>query len=341
MRILKYILLLLLLFSVAFAVFVATQPGDYKIVRSKEITISKDILFNFVADTTALSDWSPWGQNEARYNKYNLISNDTISQEIIVNDKINTSLFQFEKTKKGTLVTWTMQGKMGFKEKIFNTLQGGVHNVIGNKLVDGLKNIDDYLIKELATYSIKIEGLVTKHATNYIQQIDTCNVADFQKTSKAMLQNMLSFVEKNEIKINGLPFIVYENRNTANNQTIFAMCVPVEEEILTTEGSEISGGHFDEFLAVKTTLVGDYSHNKEAWQKTNAYIKSKKLVKDETGKQIEIYKVSLPKERKPSKWVTEIYIPVKKKIYRPKVIKTETVEPITIPADNPTKSPVE
>ena len=48
MRILKYILLLLLLLGVAFVVFVATQKSDYTIVRSKEIKISKDIVYNFV-----------------------------------------------------------------------------------------------------------------------------------------------------------------------------------------------------------------------------------------------------------------------------------------------------
>ena len=151
-----------------------------------------------------------------------------------------------------------------------------------------------------------------------------------------MLQNMLSFVEKNDIKITGLPFIVYENKNTVDNQTIFAMCVPVEEEILTTEGSEISGGHFDEFLAVKTTLVGDYSHNKEAWKKTATYIKEKKLVEDGTGKHIEIYKVSLPKERKPSKWVTEIYVPIKKRAYIPKPKPVETEQEITTPVEGTT-----
>jgi effector-binding domain-containing protein len=174
--------------------------------------------------------------------------------------------------------------------------------------------------------------LVTKHATNYIQQIDTCAVADFQKKSKEMLQNMLSFVSKNDIKITGLPFIVYENKQTSNNTTIFAMCVPVEEEILTTEGSEISGGSFDEFLAVKTTLYGDYSHLEEAWNKTADYIITKKIIEDIAGKHIEIYKTSLPKERKPSKWVTEIYVPIKKKVIKPRVVKKVQTEQVETPA---------
>ena len=74
MRILKYIFLLLLLFGVAFVVFVATQPSDYKITRSKEIKVSEDIVLNFVADSTALADWSPWEKSEAIFKNHKATS---------------------------------------------------------------------------------------------------------------------------------------------------------------------------------------------------------------------------------------------------------------------------
>ena len=323
MRILKYIFLLLLLFSLAFAVFVATLESDYTIIRTKEIKISKDVLFNFVSDTTATTDWIPWNTNDIVVENDTLISNDTLAQKLIINEQINKSLFQFKKLDKGTFITWELKGKMDFKSKLLNTLQGGVDNAIGNKLEKGLHNIENYLVKELATYTIEVEGLVTKHATNYIQQLDTCATADFQKVSKRLLQNMVGFVEENEIKITGLPFIVFDNKKLPNDRIAFAICVPVEEEILTTEGSEISGGRFEEFLAVKTILNGDYSHNAEAWKKAATFIKKEKLIEDTDGKHIEIYKISLPKERKPSKWVTEIYIPIKRKT-EPKKLQTAT-----------------
>lgn len=342
MRILKYILLLLLLLSVAFVVFVATQKGDYKIVRSKEIKIAKDVVFTFVTDSSSYQDWSPWKSDEANFKNIKITPNDSLAQNIILSEIKNESLMRFQKTKNGVLITWEMKGNLDFNLKLLSVLQGGVENVIGDKLEEGLENIDTYLVKELKTYNIKINGLVTKHMTNYIQQIDTCSIADFQKVSKSMLQNMMSFVEKNEIEILGLPFITYESISTNDKEIIFAMCVPVEEEILTTPGSEISGGHFDEFLAVKTTLTGDYTHRKEAWNKARNYVRKNKLAEDSfNGKFIEVYKVSLPKERKPSKWVTELYVPVKKKVSAPKP-KTETSEEgATTPTENTTAKPTE
>lgn len=342
MRILKYILLLLLLLSVAFVVFVATQKGDYKIVRSKEIKIAKDVVFTFVTDSSSYQDWSPWKSDEANFKNIKITPNDSLAQNIILSEIKNESLMRFQKTKNGVLITWEMKGNLDFNLKLLSVLQGGVENVIGDKLEEGLENIDTYLVKELKTYNIKINGLVTKHMTNYIQQIDTCTTADFHKVSKSMLQNMISFVEKNDIEILGLPFITYESISTNDNEIIFAMCVPVEEEILTTPGSEISGGHFDEFLAVKTTLTGDYTHRKEAWNKARNYVRKNKLAEDSfNGKFIEVYKVSLPKERKPSKWVTELYVPVKKKVSAPKP-KTETSEEgATTPTENTTAKPTE
>ena len=333
MRILKYILLLLLLLSVAFVVFVATQKGDYKILRKKEISISKEVVFSFVSDSSSNQDWLAWTSNEATINTIKNLPNDSLVQYITISENKNESLMRFQKTKKGVLVTWEMKGNLDFNLKLLSVLQGGVDNVIGDKLEESLDNINTYLVKELKTFDVKLNGVVTKHMTNYIQQIDTCSPAEFQKVSKSMLQNMMSFVEKNNIEILGLPFITYDNIKSNNSNIIFAMCVPVEEEILTTPGSEISGGHFEEFLAIKATLTGDYSHRKNAWNKARAYARKKGFVEDTyNGKFIEIYKVSLPKERKPSKWVTELYVPVKKKVYIPKP-KTETT---TEGTENPT-----
>jgi len=126
MRILKYILLLLLLFSVAFVVFVATQQSDYRVVRSKEIKASKDIVYNFVSDSTSLVDWNPWDKDNAVFKNLKLIPGDTILQNITVSGEKNESFMRFQKTKKGALVTWELKGKLDFELKLLSVLQGGV-----------------------------------------------------------------------------------------------------------------------------------------------------------------------------------------------------------------------
>ena len=55
------------------------------------------------------------------------------------------------------------------------------------------------------------------------------------------------------------------------------MCVPVKEKVFTTPDSQIQGKNYSSFLAIKTTLIGDYSHLKKAWAKTRNYIATKKF----------------------------------------------------------------
>ena len=133
MRILKYILLLLLLLGVAFIVFVATQQSDYKVVRSKEIKVSKDIVYNFVSDSTALIDWNPWNKDNAVFKNLKLIPSDTIIQNITISGMKNESFICFQNTKKGALITWELKGKLDFELKLLSVLQGGVDNVLGDK----------------------------------------------------------------------------------------------------------------------------------------------------------------------------------------------------------------
>jgi effector-binding domain-containing protein len=220
-----------------------------------------------------------------------------------------------------------MEGTLDLKSKIMSVLNGGANPVIGSQLVKGLENINYYLVNEIGNFSIKTNGLVTKQAANYLQQVATCAVSDFETKSKAMLQNMISFVTKNNITTTGLPFIRYTTKKSPDQKTTFAICIPIKERIFTLEGSQISGGHFEAFDAVKTTLTGDYSHKEKAWKAARRYMNKNKITEDTAGKAIEIYQISLPKERKPSKWVTEIYIPVQKKRQEPQPETVETIEP--------------
>jgi hypothetical protein len=57
MRILKYIFLLLVLFAVAVAVFVATQKGDFEINKTRLINTPRNIAFTYVND---FRNWENW-----------------------------------------------------------------------------------------------------------------------------------------------------------------------------------------------------------------------------------------------------------------------------------------
>ena len=348
MKITKYILLLFLLLSIAFIVFIATQPNEYEIKREKVIATSKENVFNYINDFTTWEDWFDLKEFDpstiVNYSTTNndlsaflswksttsigkitttkVYLNDTISQDFYINDEIHKVDWTLTETPLGTKINWRMKGKLSFKWKFNAVLQNGMDDVYGKIFEKGINKIDQYLVSEFETMTITHQGIVTKHATNFIQQLDSCSIDDFQLKSKNMLQNMIQFVNNNEIELKGPPFVIIEKRDENLNYIKFAMCVPVEEEILTTEGSEISGNHFEEFLAFKTTLVGDYNHLKKARRKAIEELTKLNYELNNKNKHIEIYKISLPKVKNPSQWVTEIYFPVQKKIIKPKIKKT-------------------
>ncbi|MFY7937754.1 MAG: hypothetical protein ACOVOQ_10265 [Flavobacterium sp.] len=347
MKILKYLSLLFLLFLLAFVVFVATQPATYEITKQKEINTPSNFVFEYVNDFSNWNDWQQFNIDEnvayvtsqnttgkKSYVKWDSESaiittfaqNDSISQLFIQDDNKQTLHWKFKKLGRNTLASVTIKGDLSFTEKIYSVLNGGITGYVGPQIQESLNKINNYFVSELGEYDIKVDGLVNRPSINYLEQKDSCLVKDFPKKSKALLKTMKNFIKSNDIETLEVPFVMFQNNENQNN-IVYAMCVPVKEKVFTTPDSQIQGKNYSSFLAIKTTLKGDYSHMKKAWLKTRNYITTKKFKEDKKGFYIGIYKKSIPEVNEPSKWVTEIYIPIIKKEAAPKkvIVKDSTV----------------
>jgi hypothetical protein len=340
MKILKYLSLLFLLFLLAFVVFVATQPPTYEITKQKEINTPNQLVFDYVNDFSNWNDWQQFNTEEninfttsqhtigkksyVKWDSENAMittfaQKDTISQLFIQDDNQQTLHWKFKKSGTGTIAFLTIKGDLSFTEKIYSVLNGGITSYMGPQLEESLNKINNYFVSELGEYDIKVEGLVNRPSINYLEQKDSCLVKDFPKKSKALLKTLKKFIKSNAIETLEVPFIMFQN-NENKNKIVYAMCVPVKEKVFTTPDSQIQGKNYSSFLAIKTTLKGDYSHLKKAWAKTRNYIATKKFKEDKKGYYIGIYKKSIPEVNEPSKWVTEIYIPIIKKEAAPKKV---------------------
>jgi hypothetical protein len=347
MKILKYLSLLFLLFLLAFVVFVATQPATYEITKQKEINTPSNSVFEYVNDFSNWNDWQQFNTDEnvayvtsqnttgkksyVKWDSENAIittfaQKDSISQLFIQSDNKQTLHWKFKKLGNNTLASITIKGDLSFTEKIYSVLNGGITSYVGPQIQESLNKINNYFVSELGEYDIKVDGLVNRPSINYLEQKDSCLVKDFPKKSKALLKIMKNFIKSNDIETLEVPFVMFQN-NENQNKIVYAMCVPVKEKVFTTPDSQIQGKNYSSFLAIKTTLKGDYSHMKKAWSKTRNYITTKKFKEDKKGFYIGIYKKSIPEVNEPSKWVTEIYIPIIKKEAAPKkvIVKDSTV----------------
>ena len=368
MRILKYLFLLLLLSMVTLSIFIATQKGDFIVEKSKIINSPKAAVFNYVNDNKNWGDWNSlaledleikltnsqntigkgsllaWEGNSGSGNLQTLSvkENDSIFQKMDYNGNSTDIFWSFKDTLGGTKVTCMAKGKMSFSNKILTVINGGANNIFGKMFVKNLDNLDKKLDFEINTYSIKVDGLVNKLENFYLAQKFTSTFSNISKNTGIVIAKITLFCKKNNIALNGKPFVIYHTYDAVNELTKLSICVPIKDKIFISEGSDILSEDLKSFQAVKTTLIGDYSHNKKALEKTLDYINANHLRADADFSHLEIYSIGKTEIKNPSKWITEIYIPIKAKVIatKPAVIDSTKAEVVTPKKEviNPKKS---
>lgn len=336
MRILKYIFLLLLLALFATTIFVATQKGNYDVSRMAIIKSPKSTVFNYVNDYRNWETFGSWKKDDPEmvfnYSKstigkggsyswsgtegdgnmttLSVIENNSIHQKMDYNGSIADVYWTFKDTTGGTKVTWRSKGKMNFGFKIYSFFNGGVNKIIGDMYEKSLSNLDKTLDFELNTFSVKINGTVLKNGGFYLKQTITSKISNVSRNLRIMIPRLIHFFKKNNLEMHGQPFVIYHTYDKAKGITKLSVCIPIQEQVFTSAGSDISSGKLEPFQAVKTTLKGDYSHQKAAWDKTFAFIKKNNLTQNNSSPIVEVFSKNMEQIANPSQWETEIYFPI-------------------------------
>ncbi len=352
MRILKYILLLLVLIFIGVSVFVATQKGEYEIVRTRVFNSSKPILYNYVNDLGNWPDWISSGEttaenghatigpgaslkwdgadSEGSVKTLYIKQGDSIVQHLEWNGEPADAFWKFEETGSKTTVTLTVRGKMGFMPKIYAAFKGGAQKIMETEFENSLARLEKTFDKEINKYTITADGPVTQPGTFYLHQTILSTLENLPRNTNIMMGKLLYFFRKNKIQMAGKPFVIYHSYDKAKALSNFSVCIPVREEIYTSPGSDISSGSLAPYRAAKVTLHGDYSHLRQAWDRASKLVSESNLTPSgPVG--IEIYKTSREDNRHPSSWVTEILIPVKDQAAAPVV---QVTRPVSVPVES-------
>jgi effector-binding domain-containing protein len=361
MRIIKYIFLLLLLSLVALSIFIATQKGGFNVERSKIINSPRPTVYNFVNDYKNWEDFGSWTvedpeikisypqktigkgasyswdgkEGDGQMRTLFVKENDSISQKMNYNGTLATVSWSFKDTTGGTKVSWRSSGKMSFFFKIYAALNGGVDKVIGTIYEQSLANLDKVLNYEINTFSIKVNGVVKKPQIFYLRKTFTSEIAKINKNFKIGIPLIEAFCEENNVEISGKPFIIYHTYDLEKELAKISICIPIKNEILISAGSDILSGKLEAFEGVKTTVIGDMSHKKKGYEKTIQYLNKNQLAANPIFSHIEIYSNAKANIKRPSKWTTEIYIPV-----LPKETPTEAYPPAVSDSVTASEQPI-
>jgi predicted transcriptional regulator YdeE len=336
MQILKYLFLLLILSFIGLTVYITTQKGDYAVTRSRIIKAPKmtvfeyvndyknwetfdikkkedvGIIFEYPAKTMGIGASYSWKSNNGDgFMKTVFVKeNDSIAQKMTFDGMPSEVNWKFKDTIGGTKVTWSTKGNINLMTKITSFFKGGIQRVIGNSYEQSLVNLDKTLEYEMKTHSIKINGVTQRNAAFFLKQTYSCKQKSLIRNIKIVLPRMVYFFKKNNIQMVGKPFVIYNNIDYANDIVNFSVCIPTAEKVFLDTDSDMQSGEMEAFTCLKTTLTGDYSHLAETWKKAQKHITDNDFKQNFAGKYIEVYSKTIDDVKNPSKWITELYIPV-------------------------------
>lgn len=356
MRIIKYLFLLFLLSLVALTIYIATQKGNFTIKSSKLINSPKATVFGYVNDYKNWQKFNSWitadkdvklsyspttsgngssltwegsdniGTIQTLYTK----GNDSIVQKMEFNGTASQVFWGFKDTIGKTKVTWKSVGKMDFMSKVNAFFYGKPQHSLSEVHDKSLANLDKSLNLENTIFDVKINGIVKKLETFYLRQSFTSKISDITRNANAVFYKIITFCDQNNIALNGRPFIIYHTYDTINDLTKVSFCIPIKEQIFTSQGSDISSAKLASFVALKTTLTGNYSYKREALKKIEPYISEKKIPIGSSFSHLEIFTIGKNENLNPSKWQTDIYFPLTPKNVPPTYFKKAVNDSIAV-----------
>lgn len=335
MRAFKYILLFLLILIIGGSIYVATLNAEYNIKSTRIIKAPIEVVFEEINDFKNWKNWGPclemdssivasypeitsgvgasytWTGKEGigSMKTISFIPNKEIIQQIDFGSGSTPEVYwEFNAVENVTEVTWGMRGKNSFSEKIYWLYKGGIEKNMTPMYNRGLELLDLYLIKEMDKHTFNFKGVVDYGGGFYLYQTTSCKTDLFNNKMKDMLSTVSSFMVENSIEKYGKPFILYHKWDQENNTTMFSTCFPVNERIITN--GDVLTGFLEPVKTFKTEFTGDYKYSEEAWLAAYKAIADAGFVAIENGEAFEIYKVGPENTSNPTKWVTEIYIPI-------------------------------
>jgi len=305
MKIIKYLFFLILLIIVGGAVYLATIDGKFQIEESRIIEAPDELLFNIADEYRTWEKWGPWmdesddlimeypsitkgedasyswkseTQGDGKMKTEKSVPFSSLDQKITFVTPLGESnsdvYWKFEKIEsKKTKVTWGMKGKQTFMEKAFWATQDSTFSQNLRPMYrKGLEKLDTYANKLMSKYTIYSDG-VTEHAGGFYMYSATASSID--EMSEKMSQTfpiLYNYMNQNNLPQTGMSFTIYNTLSEEQGTAIYSMAIPTRDKVVTPKDSNVLCDFLPKQKVAKTTLKGDYSNMKEAWQTAYKYI---------------------------------------------------------------------
>lgn len=334
----KLIVFLLLILIIGCCTYVAVQPNNFEVVRTRTIEVPAAVIYDNVIDYRNWEAWSSWiekkpdtkitypEQTKDIGGSYSWEDDDGvgnmktlattpstyIEQSMQLNDYEPSKVtWNFEGTEDGkTNVTWTMKGdKIPFSFKLYALFSGGFDTMIGPDFERGLEKLDSLLVESTKKHVVSVNGITEYGGGFYLYKTTNAKDSNISQKMAEQYESLMAYVTKNNIAMAGMPLTIYNEMNPENSTVIMSNGLPVNQKIEVAEDSDISCGFMSKTKVLKTTLKGNYTYLGDAWDIALKYIADNNLIQS-LEKPFEIYTNDPRDFPNPADWITEIYIPI-------------------------------
>jgi len=334
MKVLKIVIIILLVILGVVLIPPIFMPSELYLEDSRVLAAEPDAIWDQVNCLENWEKWDTWHQDSTMSGHYEgpecgvgaknvwtyNNSDEGGSQTIVEsreNEYIKTLLdfqemgtaeseFFFEKADGGTKVTWNMRSAGSYPiTRWINTLF--IKPEVKKSYAKGLENLDEL------TNNMKPEPKYTTGKVS-IEQVESMNgiaihvVTGMEDLGKAMgtaFGKLMTYIGKNKMQMVGPPRAIWYSWEDETFE--FDNVIPVAKSI-KGEG-DIKGIKTYAGRAMHVTHKGDYESTQYSWAVLENYMKEKNL--ETNGDPYEIYITDPQTEPDPTKWITELYWPVK------------------------------
>jgi len=335
MKIFKRLFLFILVILVGAAIFIAVQPSQFQVSRSIVIKAPAATIFNYLNDFKTGKEWNTWimkdpkmvfyfsentiGENASyrweskksgngSLKNIKVVKNTSISQQMTFGKSTSDVEFNFIPLENNeTEVIWKIQGNLDFFFKAYSLIYGGMDKMIGKEYEESLKNIKTNINKKINAFSFEYQG-ITEHGGGFYLYlpIKSNSIEEFSAFWKEGFDNLKQFATRKNITIIGSPFTIFDSIN--ENEINGKVALPIGERVYPKSILPIKCNYQPKQTVLKAVHTGSYELLQNSWSQLNNYIISQNLkVKNFS---FEVYKVYFEITEDPTRWKTDLYIPI-------------------------------
>jgi len=331
MKALKKIFLVLIILVAVVLIAAFFLPSQSRVERSIVINSPADNIAAKINDLHAWDEWSPWkDQDSAAIYKYNdtigvggwmdwkgkivgagkltiiRVTPDSIIYFLAFKEPFESESngsFSFTSAESGVKVTWTDVESLPWPMGRIMGLFLNFDEMMGPDFEKGLSRLKKAVESSYKyTYTVQEKEVSPVFIATIRNKVNSGEIGEIMGKSYGEIQ---AFLAKNRAKQSGSPMAITLAWDSLSWD--FEAAIPIDKEIKGNDKIVIKKSY--EGKTIWVTYTGPYESTYQAYTDLDQYMKEKGLT--QAGGPWEVYVTDPGTEPDSTKWVTEIYFPVK------------------------------